>query len=76
MRIKNIYPPALAVLAAILFGASTPLSKLLLGEMDSIVLASLLYLGSGLGIALLLAFQKIFARSASVEAGIRQADLP
>ena len=38
-------PPAL-------FGASTPLAKLLLGEISPIVLAGLLYLGSGLGLVL------------------------
>jgi drug/metabolite transporter (DMT)-like permease len=76
MQIKKIYPPMQAILAAILFGASTPLSKLLLGEMDSIVLASLLYLGSGLGIGILVAARKYFAHSESTEAGIRRTDLP
>ena len=76
MQIKKIYPPLQAILAAILFGASTPFAKLLLGEMDSIVLASLLYLGCGLGIAILLASQKYFAHLESTEARIRRADLP
>lgn len=76
MQIKKIYPPLQALLAAILFGVSTPLSKLLLGEMDSIVLASLLYFGSGLGTAILIIFQKYLARPQSVEAGIRRMDLP
>ena len=58
MQVKNLYPYLQAILAAIFFGISTPLSKLLLGEIDSIVLASLLYLGSGLGITILLLFQK------------------
>ncbi len=44
--------PALA--AALLFGASTPLAKLLVGQMPPLLLAGLLYLGSGLGLALLL----------------------
>ena len=48
MQIKRIYPPLLAILAAILFGVSTPLAKLLLGATDSIVLAALLYFGSGI----------------------------
>lgn len=76
MQIRNLYPPMQGILAAILFGASTPLSKLLLGEMDSIVLAALLYLGSGLGIGILVISQKYVARSESVEAGIRRTDLP
>jgi drug/metabolite transporter (DMT)-like permease len=38
--------------AAALFGASTPLAKLLLGELPPLGLAALLYLGSGAGLAL------------------------
>lgn len=34
-----------------MFGASTPLAKLLLGEISPLVLAALLYLGSGAGLA-------------------------
>lgn len=41
--------PALA--AAALFGASTPLVKLLIGGLPALLLAGLLYLGSGLGLA-------------------------
>lgn len=42
-----------ALIAALLFGASTPLAKLLLGEVPPILLAGLLYLGSGLGLWLI-----------------------
>ncbi len=41
-----------ALLAAALFGASTPAAKLLLAQASPLVLAGLLYLGSGLGLAL------------------------
>ncbi|MDH4174734.1 MAG: DMT family transporter [Betaproteobacteria bacterium] len=37
--------------AAALFGASTPFAKLLVGEVSPWVLAALLYLGSGIGLA-------------------------
>jgi len=37
--------------AAVLFGASTPFAKLLLGEVSPLVLAAALYLGSGVGLA-------------------------
>jgi drug/metabolite transporter (DMT)-like permease len=47
--------PALA--AALLFGASTPLAKLLIGDVPALLLAGLLYLGSGLGLTLLLALR-------------------
>jgi drug/metabolite transporter (DMT)-like permease len=40
------------VSAAILFGASAPVSKLLLPELGPLVLAGLLYLGAGLGLTL------------------------
>lgn len=42
---------ACALGAAALFGASTPLAKLLLGGVSPLVLAAILYLGSGLGLA-------------------------
>ncbi len=38
--------------AAALFGASTPLAKLLVGDLPPVLLAGLLYLGSGLGLSL------------------------
>ncbi len=41
-----------ALLAAALFGASTPFAKLLVGELSPVLFASLLYLGSGVGLAL------------------------
>ena len=42
-----------ALLAAALFGAGTPLAKLLLGDVSPWMLAGLLYCGSGVGLALL-----------------------
>ena len=39
-----------ALLAAALFGASTPLAKLLVGEISPWLLGGLLYLGSGIGL--------------------------
>ncbi|MGD9895694.1 MAG: DMT family transporter [Candidatus Methylacidiphilaceae bacterium] len=41
-----------ALLAAALFGVSTPFTKLLTGEVSPILLAGLLYLGSGAGLTL------------------------
>lgn len=40
------------VAAALLFGAGTPIAKLLLGEVSPWLLAGLLYLGSGIGLGL------------------------
>lgn len=42
-----------AVLAAALFGASIPVAKLLLADISPLVLAGFLYIGSGLGVALI-----------------------
>lgn len=48
-----------ALAAAGLFGASTPLAKLLVGQMPPVLLAGLLYLGSGIGLAILWAMRSI-----------------
>ena len=66
--------PALA--AALLFGASTPLAKLLLGDMPPQLLAGLLYLGSGAGLALLMVLRKLRAGAAVPDVRIPRADLP
>ncbi len=43
-------PEVQAIAAAVLFGASAPLTKLLLGQIQPVFLAGLLYLGSGIGL--------------------------
>lgn len=43
----------LALLAAVLYAVNLPFSKLLLGQVGSLALAGLLYLGAGVGMALL-----------------------
>jgi drug/metabolite transporter (DMT)-like permease len=64
-----------ALLAALLFGASTPFAKALLGQTAPLMLAALLYLGSGLGLAVVLLLRR--ARGgAAMEASLRRADLP
>lgn len=50
--------PALA--AALLFGASTPLAKSLTGSISPLLLAGLLYLGSGVGLAIVLGIRRMF----------------
>ena len=49
--------------AALLFGAGTPLAKLLLAQASPWLLAALLYLGSGVGLALL----RLVARAPAVQ---------
>jgi drug/metabolite transporter (DMT)-like permease len=46
-----------ALLSALLFGITTPVAKQLVSGMNPLLLAGLLYLGSGLGLALLRALQ-------------------
>jgi len=53
MNRANMGGIAAALIAALLFGASTPLAKLLLVHTNPWLLAALLYLGSGLGLLLL-----------------------
>jgi drug/metabolite transporter (DMT)-like permease len=46
-----VYALLLALLSAVLFGASTPASKLLLRELEPLQLTGLLYLGAAAGVA-------------------------
>jgi drug/metabolite transporter (DMT)-like permease len=54
VTIKRLYSPGIgaAFISAVFFGASTPLAKILAGDTPAILLAGLLYLGSGLGLSL------------------------
>jgi len=62
------------MLAAVLFGASTPFAKILLGKTEPVLLAGLLYLGSGVGLAI---WSGLRSRSkSSGEAKLRGSDLP
>ena len=67
--------PAYALLAAALFGASTPFAKLLLGQTQPILLAALLYLGSGIGLSVWLILRS-FMRQRSPEASLKLNNLP
>lgn len=75
MTRRTIPVVAFALASAALFGASTPVAKLLLGDgVSPWLLAGLLYLGSGLG---LLCLQLVRAISVlQSEAPLRRADIP
>jgi drug/metabolite transporter (DMT)-like permease len=62
-----------AFLAAGLFGASTPFAKLLLGQTSPVLLAALLYLGSGIGISSWLLLKR---KTKSKEASLKKEDVP
>jgi len=63
-----------ALASAALFGASTPLAKLLLGSVNFWMLAGLLYLGCGLGLGLFHLLRS-FAGGSTNEAPLRATDL-
>jgi drug/metabolite transporter (DMT)-like permease len=67
---------AYALLAAILFGASTPFAKLLVGQTAPLVLAGLLYLGSGIGLGAWLILRLLLQRRTSGSATLTSSDLP
>ena len=65
----------LALASAILFGAVAPLSKLLIGSVDPWLLAGILYLGAGLGLAVV-HFGRPLLGLANPEAPLRRSDMP
>lgn len=68
--VSLLHPGVLAaLLAALLFGSSTPLLKALLSSVDPWMLAGLLYLGSGLGLGLF----RCLRRSPPVRLSLREA---
>jgi drug/metabolite transporter (DMT)-like permease len=68
---------AYALLAALLFGASTPLSKILVGQIAPVALAGLLYMGSGLGLLAWFIMRAVMARhDRSPAARLTAPDLP
>jgi drug/metabolite transporter (DMT)-like permease len=75
MKLSRIIPVTQALLAAFLFGASAPLSKLLLGEISPVLLAALLYLGSGIGLMCVKMIGKA-AHGGHKEAHLERADWP
>ncbi len=65
-----------ALLAAVLFGASTPLAKSLLPQMPPLLLAGLLYLGSGIGLAVYFYLRRRRSQPTRNEATLTRKDAP
>ncbi len=66
-----------ALLAAALFGASTPFAKSLVGQVPPVALAGMLYLGSGLGLLGFYLLRALAQRGgAGATAGLTGPDLP
>lgn len=75
--VKNSWTPVgYALLAATLFGISTPLSKILVGDISPVFLVSFLYLGTAVGMFLIRIPLKSGHSSMAGEAGIRIPDVP
>jgi len=66
-----------ALLAAALFGASTPFAKSLVGQVTPVALAGILYLGSGLGLLAFYLLRALAQRASNTAtAGLTGKDLP
>lgn len=72
----TIRPALPALAAALLFGASTPLAKLLVGAVPPLLLAGLLYLGSGLGLGAILLLRRLRGPAGAADLRIPRADWP
>ncbi len=72
MQVKAI---GYAVLAALLYGLSAPLSKVLLGYLTPTQMAAALYLGAGVGMGASVLFQR-GRKNPSKEASLSRGDLP
>ena len=71
---KNRNGVTVALAAATLFGVSTPLAKLLVREISPWMLAGLLYLGSGIGLAVIHLWRLLQPRDRSLECHLRGRD--
>ena len=74
MRQNQIKSIIQVLFAALLFGASAPLSKLLLGDVEPIPLAAFLYLGSGIGLLGIKLIQRLNRTQIAQEAKIEKSD--
>ncbi|MEN6472056.1 MAG: DMT family transporter [Clostridiaceae bacterium] len=72
---KNKLPVLFALLAALLYGVSVPLSKLLLERLSPFLLAALLYFGAGIGMLGMRLFSNARGNR-SAEAHIGKKELP
>ena len=74
-RMKVLKATGLAIAAAALYAISTPFSKILLEGVSPTMMASLLYLGAGIGLLLVSCSRRIMGRE-SGEAPLDRSDLP
>ncbi|MBK1812243.1 DMT family transporter [Clostridium sp. YIM B02505] len=75
MNKSKIYPVIMALVASILFGASAPITKILLGQIEPVALAAFLYLGSGIGLVVFQLVSLLINRQGISEAPLKKKDL-
>lgn len=68
--------PLFALAAALLFAAVAPSAKILLRHTDPIMLSSIMYVGSGFGLSIILFVQQLIRGRSPNPGGINKADLP
>lgn len=76
MNKVKTYPIIQALIAALLFGASSPLAKILLGEIAPVPLAAFLYIGSGVGLLIYKTLATFGKEQGSEEAPLLLRDIP
>lgn len=74
MKKSKGYTIMMALLSAILFGASAPITKMLLGKIEPIPLASFLYLGSGFGLLIFQIVNSLIKKQVINEAPLKKKD--
>ena len=72
---KKSIPILFAVLAALFYSLNAPLAKVLLSDMDSTMMAALLYLGAGVGMLILSLVRKVRGGE-GMETSLTKKDLP
>jgi drug/metabolite transporter (DMT)-like permease len=65
-----------ALVSAALFGVSTPAAKSLVGAIDPVVLAGLLYCGAGIGVAILRRFSRAMLPEMARQQILRSEEIP
>ena len=65
-----------ALASAALFGISTPAAKSLIGAVDPVVLAGLLYCGAGIGVAILRRLAHAVRPQTARQQVLRREDIP
>lgn len=76
MNKVKVFPIIQALLAALLFGASAPLAKILLGQIEPVPLAAFLYLGSGTGLLIYQIVIYLITKEKKGEAPLSKKDFP